>query len=271
MQATPAGPTRSALAGRWRRRKVAALALAGLLAVPVAAAVPSRAVALDAPALGAGDRDLTTGGRVWRVHRPTRGRANVWLVVYLHSFGHGREEGPSLGWSAASDHFGFTVVYPEGGGAWNAGLCCGSPRTARDDRDDGLWLARVLAAARARYPSLRYTVLAGYSNGAMMAEALLASRPWLSGRIYGLGGAPEMAKPGRWGGRALFKHGSADTTVPWRGGVVTLGDEPITIRGGQETTSYLRGCRCRAVVLPRVGHTPKVGSPAEGWRFFTAR
>jgi poly(3-hydroxybutyrate) depolymerase len=250
---------------------MAALALAGLLAGPGAATVPPPAAALDAPALGAGDRDLTTDGRVWRVHRPTSARPNAWLVVYLHSRGHGRTEGPSLGWSAASDRFGFTVVYPEGGGAWNAGLCCGSPRAGREDRDDGLWLARVLAAARARYPSLRYTVLAGYSNGAMMAEALLAGRPWLSGRIYGLGSAPELIKSGSWAGRALFKHGAADTTVPWRGGTVMIGGEPITVRAGQETPSYLRGCRCRAVVLPRVGHTPKVGSPAEGWRFFTAR
>lgn len=204
-------------------------------------------------------------------------------VVVLHSLGHEWTEGPAQGWSALADSKRFLAIYPqaqEGRGSWNAGLCCGD--AMRTNRNDVLFLARVIADARARY-RLTTIYVAGYSNGGMMAERLLSERPWLSARLAVFGAAPEMPAPGTWPGRGFLLHGALDTTVPWRGGKVTLDPELCRIvlgvtprlvkecggtylmRPGQATPSFLKGARLSATVLPNWGHRPPSNWPAWAW------
>jgi predicted esterase len=204
-------------------------------------------------------------------------------VVVLHSLGHEWTEGPALGWSALADTERFLAVYPQarpGASGWNAGLCCGTAQ--QTDRDDVTFLAHVIADVKARYRVTR-VYLTGYSNGGMMAERLLAEQPSLSDRFAVMGAAPEMPLPGQWAGRGFILHGAKDTTVPWRGGTVTLTPElcrialginprlsrecggTYLIRPGQATRGYLKGARLSAMVLPGHGHRPPPNWPALAW------
>jgi polyhydroxybutyrate depolymerase len=251
-------------------------------AVAVAAAVAALlAAGLAARPATAGGRDAVhalPGGRLYVTHHP--GRSVSAAVVVLHSLHHDWHEGPALGWSAESDRSGFLTVYPDGSsGSWNAGLCCApandpvrylpGPGSRVGGRDDVAFLDRVIADVRARY-RVRYVWLAGYSNGGMMAERLVATKPWLSGRLAVWASAPEMPFPGAWTGRAWLGHGALDTTVPWQGGLVTLAGRQVLIRPGQATPRYLLGARLSAHVYPGVGHAPPSWWPATAWKALSA-
>ena len=209
----------------------------------------------------------SAGGRFYVVHVPHGAGAKgatrpTTAVVYLHSFGHDHREGAALGWSRLADAKGFLAVYPDGDGSWNAGLCCGA--AARAGRDDSAWLASVIYAVRLRYRVSRVYV-AGYSNGGMMAERLVAERPWLTTRIAVTGSAPEMPKAGAWTGRAFIWHGALDTIVPWHGGIVLLGGQLVTIRPAQYTRLYLLGATLSATVIANLGHEVPANWPALAW------
>jgi poly(3-hydroxybutyrate) depolymerase len=246
---------------------VAAVVLAGLVAVAGGAR----------PAVAADARHDLGAGRFYVAHRPPG--AAVAMVVVLHSLSHDWREGVAQGWSALADARGFLAVYPDGDGGWNAGLCCApandpvrQPLTLGRVglRDDVGFLERVIADARARYRT-RYTYLAGYSSGGMMAERLLAERPWLAGRLAVWAAAPEMPTPGAWLGRAWLGHGAADTTVPWQGGTVTLAGRRVLIRPGQATRAWLIGGRFEAHVFQGLGHSPPAWWPAQAWASFAVR
>lgn len=245
-----------------------------VLAVVMAATVtpgPATAGGRDA-------RQALPGGRFYVAHHP--GRPVTVAVVVLHPLGHDWREPVAQGWSAEADRSGFLAVYPDGDGSWNAGLCCGDAAEAAHapmalggrvaGRDDVGFLARVVGNVRARY-RVRSVYLAGFSNGGMMAEALVAAKPWLSGRLAVWGSAPEMAFPGWWTGRAWLGHGALDSTVPWRGGVVTLAGRQVLIRPGQATPRYLVGARLEAHVYAGLGHAPPPWWPRAAWAALSAR
>jgi len=234
------------------------------LALAVAAALAA-ATLTPAPA-AAVDQRVGVGPGFYVAHRPPR--PGAWLVVVLHSRGHDWREPAAQGWSALADTKGFTAVYPSSpDGSWNAGLCC--PPASTLGRDDGLWLARVLADAKARYRP-RYVAVAGVSNGAMMAEALVHRRPWLTGRVAVWAGAPEMtggASP--WAGRLLVLHGAGDTTVPWAG-TPSAAWCSCAIRPAQATRTFLPAARVAGYLLGGYGHAPPTWWPARAWAFLSA-
>ena len=255
------------------RLKSAAAALSALLVAAV----------VVIPRASAGEQRVNVGDGFYVAHG-----VGPRAVVVLHSLGHEWTEGPAQGWSALADQKRFLAVYPQarpGVGSWNAGLCCGTAQ--RTNRDDVTFLARVIADVKQRY-RVSHVYLSGYSNGGMMAERLLAEKPWLSGRFAVMGAAPEMPAAGRWTGKGYILHGARDTTVPWRGGTVTLTPElcrfslgvaprlsrecggTYLIRPGQATRGYLRGARLSATVLPHWGHRPPTNWPALAWSRLTA-
>jgi poly(3-hydroxybutyrate) depolymerase len=75
------------------------------------------------------------------------------------------------------------------------------------NRDDVDWLSTVITTLRVKY-GLNRILIAGNSNGGMMAERLVSERPWLSSRLAVWGAAPEMPKPGRWTGIATIFDGT---------------------------------------------------------------
>jgi poly(3-hydroxybutyrate) depolymerase len=268
-------PHRLALAGHsdmmwgmWEHA-VRRLALVAVLAAMLALLVPRAASATDV--------HVRVGGSYYVAHRPPR--PNAWAVVVLHTLRHDWRQ-PAAGWSPLADAKGFTAVYPVSpDGSWNAGLCCPPASTTPDrhlldgqgwgtGRDDALWLAQVIADVRARY-RVRYVALAGMSNGAMMAEAAVWRRPWLTGRVAVWAGAPEMpAGPSAWAGRLSLSHGAADTTVPSEGGYAAWCS--CLLRPAQQTHRFLPKASISARLYAGIGHEAPSWWPARAWAFLSS-
>jgi poly(3-hydroxybutyrate) depolymerase len=187
------------------------------------------------------------------------------MVVVLHSRGKDWREPAVGGWSALADARRFVAVYPVApDGSWNAGLCCGPASMV--GRDDGRYLAEVIADARRRWPVQR-VYLAGTSNGGMMVERLVAERPWLTARAAVWGSAPQMPRPGRWSGRLWIGHGAGDTVVPW-GGAPSVAWCGCPIRPAQATRTYLPAARLGGHLYAGVGHAAPAWWPAAAWASF---
>ena len=149
---------------------------------------PTPAPRVSVPAAGDHEVTLRFDGvdRRYLLHVPAGlGPEPVPVVMSLHGGGgsapqHQRQ----VGLDPIADREGFVAVYPEGVGrtvlhTWNAGpYCCGP--AARTDVDDVGFLAAVLddMAARVAIDPDR-VVVAGHSNGAMMASRFGAERPEL--------------------------------------------------------------------------------------------
>jgi poly(3-hydroxybutyrate) depolymerase len=207
------------------------------------------------------DDHLTVSGATVVAHVPSQ--ATRTAVIVLHSLGHTWHEPVDQGWSTASDQHGFIAVYPDRGGSWNAGLCCGG--AAAQGSDDVTWLESVVQVVRLKY-GLTTVYFAGFSNGGMMVERLLAERPQLSSRFAVWGAAPEMPVAGHWTGMGSLYDGAGDTTVPWAGGTVTIGGVPVQIRPSQATGSWLIGARLHGEVIKGYGHSPAPNWPELAWR-----
>ena len=188
-------------------------------------------------------------------------------VVVLHSYGHTDTEPVREGWTAAADRYGFVTLYPYRDSSWNAGLCCGS--AVAEQRDDVAWLAATITSAVRRY-GLTAVYLAGVSNGAMMAERLVAERPEISSRFVSWGGAPELPSPGRWSGIGVLYSGALDQTVPPAGGTRTIGGRFTVIRPGSATQTWLPSARLQSVVVPGGTHIPPSNWAVLAWRALTA-
>jgi poly(3-hydroxybutyrate) depolymerase len=167
------------------------------------------------------------------------------------------------GWSELADREHFVAIYPIRGGSWNAGLCCAT--AAAEKRDDVGWLAAVISDARRQY-GLTTILLSGNSNGAMMAERLVAERPDISRRIVIWAGSPEMPKPGRWTGSITIYDGFTDRTTPHTGGISRIGGKSVEIRPFSETSRWLVGATVRTVIVQGAGHLPEVNWPEVAWR-----
>jgi poly(3-hydroxybutyrate) depolymerase len=231
--------------------------LIAILLLVVTAAAP--AVLKSAP-LSPQDTEFPyTDGRVF-VHVPPH--ASRIGVLVLHSRGHTAAEPVAQGWSATADRHGFVAIYPERGVSWNAGLCCGT--AAADERDDVSWLVGLIANVRARY-HLSAIYLAGFSNGGMMVERLVAEEPGISDRFAVWGAAPEMPTPGFWSGVGDLFEGSHDALVPRFGGTVTFDGATTQIRPATDTASWIRLAQLRTHVIAGWGHPPPPAWPELAW------
>lgn len=207
------------------------------------------------------DDHLAVAGGTVVVHVPAH-PTRIGVVV-LHSYAHTWSEPIAQGWTATSDRHGFVAIYPDHGASWNAGLCCGDAAALRVD--DVSWLASVIQTVRLKY-GLDVVYLAGFSNGGMMVERLLAERPELSSRFAVWGAAPEMPVAGHWSGAGSLYDGAGDTTVPWAGGTVPIGGVPVLIRPAQSTGSWLIGAHLHGEVIKGYGHTPAPNWPELAWQ-----
>ena len=130
---------------------------------------------------------------------------------------------------------GSTVTYPTGA-SFDAGQCCSAAMWARVD-DVGLALA-LLAALRDRFTP-RATVVAGFSNGGMLAWRVACEHAAAVDAVIDASGTEALnavdCHPDR-AITAIAVHGTSDTYVPFDGGVnteaVAVGDvngfRPIT-------------------------------------------
>jgi polyhydroxybutyrate depolymerase len=180
--------------------------LAGILVLVGCAESPGEeAVAPVVVSLAEGDHEFALvhdgEARRYLVHVPP-GLAGppVAVVLSLHGGGGSAEQHQEqAGLDALADREGFVAVYPDGVGrtslhTWNAGeYCCGL--ASRTDVDDVGYLAAVVGdlAARVTFETDR-VVVAGHSNGAMMASRAAAERPDLFAAVVAVGAvaAPEQ-------------------------------------------------------------------------------
>jgi poly(3-hydroxybutyrate) depolymerase len=185
-------------------------------------------------------------------------------VVVLHSYRNTAREPIRQGWTRVSNEHGFVAIYPDnGGGSWNAGLCCGE--AMRVNRDDASWLARLIAMMRVRY-GLSTVYLSGFSNGGMMVERLVAEHPGVADRIAVWGAAPEMPRSGRWSGVDLLYDGAGDRTIPDNGGRVRIGTSEYTIRPEVATSHWLIGGHVESFRVTGYGHAPEPNWPEVAWK-----
>jgi poly(3-hydroxybutyrate) depolymerase len=223
------------------------------------------ATACTATSVKGRDESLKLGDGAIAVHIPAE-HTRVGVVV-LHSLYNGTKELLAQGWSTSSDLHHFVAIYPRRGDSWNAGLCCGDAAAA--DRDDVSWLTSVIQLARLRY-GLTSIYLAGNSTGGMMAERLVAERPWISSRIAVWGGAPEMPVAAKWPGIAIIYDGVKDKTVPYNGGTVTIAGVPVVIRPALTTGDWLLGAHLKGILVAGAGHVPAPYWPELAWKTFSA-
>ncbi|WP_231861739.1 alpha/beta fold hydrolase [Frankia sp. ACN10a] len=159
-------------------------------------------------------------GRTYQLHTdvrlsPTfRGTARP-LVILLHGLLNSPENVREMsGADPFADAHGFAVAYGVGvHEAWNAGGCCGQATT-----DDVGYLRQIVDDAARHTPVDRSRVYVwGFSNGAMLAARVACEAPDLVAAVGMVGGQALVSCP-TVPVRMLHIHGTADRTVPWRGG-----------------------------------------------------
>lgn len=161
-------------------------------------------------------------GRFYRIDLPAT-PDNAPMILALHGGGGNPDQtARNSGLTAPALAQGYAVIYPAGTGrrllTWNAGYCCA--QAARRDIDDVAYLDAVIADAVRRFgldPGRVY--LTGMSNGSMMAERYAAERPQAVRAVAGVAGTMDLSLRIRGPVPFLHIHGTADTSVPYNGGV----------------------------------------------------
>lgn len=189
-------------------------------------------LALLGGALPAAAETVRLGERWYDIALPANPRGAP-LILALHGGGGDpRQFASSSGLARAATRAGFAVAFPAGTGrwdkrllTWNGGYCCGS--AAAKGVDDAGFLKRVIADAADRFGVDGSGVyLTGMSNGSIMSETFAARNPGMVRAVAGVSGTMDTAAT-RVRGRVpvLIIHGTADTKVPYDGG---LGDTSNT-------------------------------------------
>ena len=194
------------------------------------------------------------------VHVPTRHTSTG--VVVLHSLAHDVSEPIVQGWNATADRHGFIAIYLSRGPDWNAGLCCG--KAAVDGRDDVTWLDVKIVQLKKRY-HLSIIYLSGTSNGAMMVERLITEHPSLSDRFATWAGAPEMPWRSSWAGHGFLFSGTADRTVPYDGGTLSIEGRTEKIEPAGRTRRCLPHANLTFIRVPGIGHSAPARWPETAW------
>ncbi len=167
------------------------------------------------------------------------------LILVLHGYGQGSDFDP-LGLEALAEREGALLAYPDGSldtlgrRFWNAGeVCC---NFFAQPVDDVAYLSAVIDdVARRRDVDARRVYVAGFSNGAFMAQRLACERPDRIAAIVSVSGVNTATPGGCEPSQAvavLQVHGDADPIVHYLGG-----------RFGSGTAEY-----------------PSVMASIEGWR-----
>lgn len=170
--------------------------------------------------VGQSQQSLSVGGldRTFGLYRPDGLSGPVPLVVMLHGgYGDGAQAERAYNWDAEADGGHFLVAYPDGvDRAWNAGSCCGIPKSRNID-DVGFITAMVrdIATQTAIDPARIY--LTGMSNGAMMTLRL-ACQSDLFAAVAPVAGTLLTDCSHAAPTSVLQIHGTADDRVPYDGG-----------------------------------------------------
>lgn len=168
---------------------------------------------------------LAWGGldRTYHVYRPNSipPSQKAPLVVMLHGgYGTGAQAEKGYGWDELAQREHFIVAYPDGvNRAWNAGMCCGTPRKRNID-DVGFITQMVHAIERDQNADASRVYITGMSNGAMMAYRLACEAPFPIAAIGSVAGTLDMTSCVHPQHTNIMEiHGLTDQHVPFNGGV----------------------------------------------------
>jgi len=258
-----------------------------VLLVSVHRASAASSCPLPATSSGAQLTSMTHGGvtRSWYTYvPPSVGAAQgaVPLVVDLHGQGSCAMYSPLYtGWLSKATEFGFLVAWPqaldEPGGAnaaWNAGPGYG-------EANDVDFLREMVGQVVATYPiDSRRIYFTGHSNGAMMAQRMLAQASDMVAAAVGFAGYLMTELGSGYTPRpVMLIHGTADINVPYDLSQYSSGaEESLAAWGGHNgcpgaapTISLLGnytlheidcdGVASALVELPGVGHFPYLKIP----------
>jgi len=178
------------------------------------------------------------------------------LVVALHGGGgNGAQFERQSGFDGLAEANRFIVVYPDGtrvpaipnGRVWNGGGCCGPAQAGRDNVDDVTFISMVISDVEAQFAIDTTQVFAtGHSNGGIMSFRLACELSDVISAIAVQAGTlfVDPCRPVK-PVSILQIHGSADTNMPFDGGVGETGisgeDFPPPLQG-LETLGVANGC-----------------------------
>jgi polyhydroxybutyrate depolymerase len=189
-----------------------------LLALALAAQASSSVVEIEA------------GGQTRRalLYTPPSGARGAPLVLMLHGrFGSGVQIRDASGFDAVADKHGFVVAYPDGiDGAWTdlrqlSRTMPPRPSSEFDARDEAFLLQLIDSLQAKLGIDAQRVMVAGHSNGAMMALTLACRYGERIVAVAAVAGTVpvsdcRIARPVA----ALFFHGTKDELVPFLGGGV---------------------------------------------------
>lgn len=163
--------------------------------------------------------EISLGGasRYFRIHFPSDVPPRVArpLILVLPGWRRtARDAEREYGFDQLSDTAKVTVAYVDGvHNSWNAGTCCGYASTQRLD-DLGALHVVVDAISKLVKVDRRHVIMAGFSNGAMLAlRGACSESSQLAGVIVASGSLQvSSCKPGPLS--MVISHGGRDTTLP---------------------------------------------------------
>lgn len=162
-------------------------------------------------------------GRDYRIDLPGSARGAPAILALHGGGGNPDQTARNSGLVAPALARGYAVIFPAGSGrtkllTWNAGHCCAY--AAKKRVDDPAYLDAVIKDAVERFGLNGDRVyLTGMSNGSMMAERYAALRPGRVRAVAGVAGTMDLSTPIGGAVPFLHIHGTADTSVPYDGGV----------------------------------------------------
>lgn len=212
---------------------------------------------LTAQAAEGQDHTLTVNGerRSYRlfVPAPATNEPRPLLLVLHGGLGNAAQVERSTAMNSVASAAGFMVAYPNGTGGrllrnqrtWNAGQCCG--RAAKEQVDDVAFIQAMLVAIDQQQALDATRVYAtGHSNGAMLSYRLACELPGVFAAIVPVAGTLTLDDcPGAQTTAVLHIHGSADSHVPFNGGVGANSIAGVHYRGVRDSLQLLaaaRGC-----------------------------
>jgi polyhydroxybutyrate depolymerase len=183
--------------------------------------------------------------RPWVYVPPDLGRRDA--VVVLHGAAGTSQRIRSLTtFRQEAARRGMPAIFPDGTGdperyygyTWNAGGCCG---VARQRQADDLAFLEALAVTVRRRLCLDNVLVAGHSNGGMMALRWICEGSGVDAAFSASGPlvVPECRGPAR---PVMVWHGTADEVVPFHGGPFRLGGDLPDARAAFELLKTRNGC-----------------------------
>lgn len=175
---------------------------------------------------------VALGDRSYLIEVPAQAQGAPIILALHGGGGNPKQFARNSGLTSPALARGYAVIYPAGTGlgrlgrlAWNGGYCCGA--AARGVVDDVAFLDAVIADASGRFGlDASRVYVKGISNGGLMAEVYAAARPGRIRAAASVSGSMDMGRTSVSGPvPILIVHGTADTQVPFAGGVGTQGKQ----------------------------------------------